>query len=309
MSAASTGGGSHHENLASPPKGKMAGEVTERMSPRRSGSGLFVAAALLALTAGALSIYAWQLWTQEQQALAELASTRSAVEELRQEQQATGLKLTTLQSEHTESQARLKTAASGALELETKLAATESRLGELQSERAKIEERLTEFRAMTARFQRMIDSRRLEVHFRRGRMIVELPAQVLFPSASADLSEDGSEALREVAKILRGFRDKHFIVAGHTDSVPLGTGGPFANNWELSSARAVHVTEALIRSGMLPRQLVAAGYAEHDPVANNTSAQGRQKNRRIEIVLEPRLKEMPEIDEIAGKTKTAAHTR
>lgn len=308
MGAASTGGGSHHGDLASAGKGKMS-DATELTFQRRSGSGVFVVAALLALTAGALSVYAWQLWTKEQRALSDLATTRSKVEELQQEHKVTGQKLTTLEAQKSESQAQLKTATSGVLELETKLAAAESRLSELESERSEIEERLAEFRAMTAQFQCMIDSGKLEVHFRRGRMIVELPAQVLFPSGSAELSAEGSEALREVAKILRGLRDRHFIVAGHTDNIPLAAGGQFANNWELSSARAVHVTEALIKSGMLPRQLVAAGYAEHDPVASNSGTAGRQKNRRIEIVLEPRLKELPELDKVVNGKKTAASSR
>ncbi len=273
---------------------------TDHTRPRRSSLGLILFAGLLALTAIGMSAYAWQLWTKEQQALTELKTARTTAADLRKGQQETDRKVIALEAERGESRARLETASTNLVALEANLAATESQLSELEVEREKVKERLAEFRAMTAQFQRMIDNGRLEVHFRRGRMIVELPAQVLFPSGSADLSEEGGEALREVAKILRGFRNKHFIVAGHTDNVPLGTGGAFANNWELSSARAVNVTEALIKSGLLPRQLVAAGYAEHDPVAKNTSPEGRKKNRRIEIVLEPLLKELPGLEDISA---------
>jgi chemotaxis protein MotB len=152
----------------------------------------------------------------------------------------------------------------------------------------------------------MIDSGRLKVTFRRGRMIVELPAQVLFPSGSAELTDDGQKSLAEVAHILRVMRGRHFIVGGHTDNVPVST-ERFANNWELSTARAVTVTGALIRGGLRPEQLVAAGYSEYDPVARNTSEAGRQKNRRIEIMLEPRLKPIPGLEGSSAK-KPAAKT-
>jgi chemotaxis protein MotB len=127
-------------------------------------------------------------------------------------------------------------------------------------------------------------------------MIVELPAQVLFPSGSAELTADGRKALGEVAKILRSMPRRRFIVAGHTDNVPVST-DRFASNWELSSARAVEVTAEMIRGGLRPEQLVAAGYSEHDPVARNTSDAGRQKNRRIEIILEPRLAPLPGLEQ------------
>ena len=270
--------------------GSLSNMDTQEMPRRRSGYGIFVLAAVLALVAGLLAAYAWKLWTSERQARAELKDERSTVQTLRKEQAATGLKLSQLESERGERQAQLQTANASLSELEAKLAAVESELEELEEERAKVGARLAEFRALTAQFQRMIDSGRLQVRFRRGRMIVELPAQVLFPSASADLSNEGSAALREVASVLRNFRDKSFIVAGHTDNVPIGgPGAQFSNNWDLSAARAVHVTQALIKFGLLPRQLVAAGYAEFDPIANNTSTTGRQKNRRIEIILEPKL--------------------
>jgi chemotaxis protein MotB len=276
---------------------------TQEMPRRRSGYGIFVLAAVLAVIAGLLAAYAWQLWTAERKARAELRSERTTVQALRKEQHSTGLKLSQLETERGERQTQLQAATASLTDVEAKLAAAESELEELELERAKVGARLAEFRALTAQFQRMIDSGRLQVRFRRGRMIVEMPAQVLFPSASADLSSEGSAALREVAGVLRIFRDKHFIVAGHTDNVPIGgPGAQFSNNWDLSAARAVHVTQALIRFGLLPRQLVAAGYAEFDPIANNTSATGRQKNRRIEIILEPRLKDLPGLQAKAART-------
>src|SRR5690606_5652418 len=138
---------------------------------------------------------------------------------------------------------------------------------------------------------------KLEIAFRRGRMIVQLPAQVLFPSGSAELTGEGVEAIADVAKILRDMRDQHFIVGGHTDSIPVSN-DEFRSNWELSAARAVNVTESLVKAGLKPGQLVAAGYAEFDPVAKNNTQAGRQKNRRIEIILEPKLREIPDLESL-----------
>jgi chemotaxis protein MotB len=269
-------------------------ETQEMPRYKRSGSRVFVVAIVLALIAAALAFYAFQLWTAERKARSELETSRDTVAALQKEQETAGQKLTLLETERGQRAAELDATKTGLHDAEAKLAATEAALSEMQDERAEIGSRLAEFRALTAQFQRMIDSGRLDVTFRRGRMIVEMREKVLFPSASADLSDEGKTALRDVAAILRGFRDKHFIVAGHTDNIPIGgPGQAYRNNWELSTARALHVTEALIKFGVLPRQLVSAGYAEYDPIANNATQQGRQKNRRIEIVLEPRLKELP----------------
>jgi chemotaxis protein MotB len=169
----------------------------------------------------------------------------------------------------------------------SELAAANQNVLELVDERGELGAELDEIKQMTRELSRMIDSGRLQVSFRRGRMVVELKAQVLFPSGSAELTADGKQALSEVARSLRGFKGRHFIVAGHTDNVPVS--GPFENNWALSSARAVTVTASMIRAGLRPQQLVAAGYGEYDPIARNTSEAGRQANRRIEIILEPRL--------------------
>jgi chemotaxis protein MotB len=179
-------------------------------------------------------------------------------------------------------------------DMKTKLGATEARLNELETQSAALGDHVAEFRAVTKQFQRMIDSGKLQISFRRGRMIVELPAAVLFASGKAEVSTEGRSALQEIAKILRKVPGKRFIVGGHTDDVPIGKGsGDYTSNWSLSAARAVTVTEALIAAGLRANHLVAAGYGEYDPIASNASERGRQKNRRMEIVLEPELAALP----------------
>lgn len=181
-------------------------------------------------------------------------------------------------------------------DMETNLSTTKTELAELRKQRAEAERRLAAFKALTAKFQAMIDTGKIKVVFRGGRMIVELPAGILFASGRADLSKEGQAALTEVAAILREFPDRNFMVAGHTDNVPL-RGSKFKDNWELSVARALTVTRFLIESGMDPKRLAPAGFAEHDPVGDNATEEGRQQNRRIEIILLPNLDELPKMPE------------
>jgi chemotaxis protein MotB len=265
--------------------------------PQRGGAGVGMYAALIAMTllAAGAGYLAYWLWSNERDTTAKLESSQAQVEELREARTEAAEKATSLEEARTLKEKQLEEANQKMQEVSTELAAAQSRLEELDEERAEISERLAEFKRMTEQFRRMIDSGQLEIVFRRGRMIVQLPAQVLFPSGSADLTDEGRAAIRDVARILRKMRGRHFIVGGHTDAVPVSN-DDFGSNWELSAARAVNVTEALIKAGLKPQQLVAAGYAEHDPVASNRREDGRQKNRRIEIVLEPKLKPLPDLE-------------
>lgn len=104
-------------------------------------------------------------------------------------------------------------------------------------------------------------------------------------------------ALADVAKVLATIPDRNFLVAGDTDNVPIHT-ARFPSNWELSTARSVEVTKFLIANGMRPQVLAAAGYGEFDPVAPNDSSEHQARNRRIEIVLQPNLADLPSLDEV-----------
>jgi len=188
--------------------------------------------------------------------------------------------------------------AKAASELGATLDASRAELEGLRAEHAEVEKRLASFRSLTEKFQKMIDSGKLEILLRHGRMVVKLPAGVLFASGSAELSKEGKDALREVAGILRQVQNRQFMVAGHTDNMPIDPRAvppsPFKNNLELSTARALTVAQHLITSGMSPKRIVAAGYGEHEPVKDNAHEPGRQENRRIEIVLLPYVTELPD---------------
>ena len=181
------------------------------------------------------------------------------------------------------------------------LDASRAELTELRQQHEEAEKRVAALRSLTEKFRKMIDSGKLQVVLRHGRMVVKLPAGILFESGKAELSKEGKDALREVAQILRQVPDRRLMVAGHTDSFPLVQTSPFKNNLELSTSRALVVADHLIASGLPASRLVAAGYAEHEPVRENTSEAGRHENRRIEIVLLPNATELP-MDILDGGT-------
>ena len=133
-------------------------------------------------------------------------------------------------------------------------------------------------------------------------MLIALESDVLFDSGKTNLKPAGQTALAKVAQVLAGITDRKYQVAGHTDDVPIHT-ARFPSNWELSTARAVEVVNFLIANGMKPQQVSAAGFGEFDPVAANDSPEHRAQNRRIEIVLQPNLSELPSLDSLQPPAK------
>lgn len=138
------------------------------------------------------------------------------------------------------------------------------------------------------RLQGLIDAGQLEVSIVRGRLVLNLSQEVLFDTGKAELKPEGQKTLTEIATLLATLTDRSFQIEGHTDNVPIKN-QKFPSNWELSNARAMAVVHLLIRSGVTPEQLSAAGFGEFHPVAPNDTDMGRQKNRRIEIVMLPNL--------------------
>jgi chemotaxis protein MotB len=173
-------------------------------------------------------------------------------------------------------------------------AATEKELAELRKQKEAAEKRIAAYKALQDKFRALVDTGKLQVVFRNGQMTLKLPSGILFPSGSADLSKGGQTALTEVVTILMQFKDRRFVVAGHTDDQPIKT-AEFKNNWYLSTARANSVVQFMIKQSFPAKSLAAAGYGEFDPVADNKTEAGREQNRRIEIILVPNLEELPSL--------------
>ncbi len=124
-----------------------------------------------------------------------------------------------------------------------------------------------------------------------NRLRINMIDQIIFDSGKAEITTAGLEVLHRVSEVLKSVTDKQIRIEGHTDTVPIGPKivGRFPTNWELSTARATSVVRYLIDKGGLEEpHLAAAGYAYNRPVASNQTPDGREQNRRIEIVLYPK---------------------
>lgn len=142
----------------------------------------------------------------------------------------------------------------------------------------------------------------LNVEVKNGKVYVSLSDKLLFPSGSASLNEEGKEAIGKVGQVLKQSPKINIDVVGHTDSIPINT-AKYANNWELSTARATTITKLLTEEYNIEgSRLTASGMSEYNPVASNQSKEGRAKNRRTEIVLTPKLEELFKI--LQGKETT-----
>jgi chemotaxis protein MotB len=163
-----------------------------------------------------------------------------------------------------------------------------ARLEELRKAQAEAAAQAALYQQFVQKFKAMIDAGQLKITTRNGRLVLQLPNDVLFDSGQTAIKPAGKAALMQIAAVLRTIQGRLFQVAGNTDNVPIQTAA-FPSNWELSTARAVAVVKLLVSQGVDPKELSAAGYGEYDPVAGNDSADGRAKNRRIEITLQPNL--------------------
>jgi len=180
--------------------------------------------------------------------------------------------------------------------LAKKLGATKKEIDELRKARAMAEQRTKTFRQLLERLKSMISSGKLQVEIRKGRMIVKMSDKILFDPGKTMLKKDGKVALKQLAAVLKDIGERDYLIAGHTDNIPIKT-RQFKSNWELSAARAVEVVKFMQREGVDPKHLAAAGFSEYDPVGDNTSDDGRRTNRRIEIVLLPNIEELPKIEQ------------
>jgi chemotaxis protein MotB len=171
------------------------------------------------------------------------------------------------------------------------LGQTRERVEQLARAQAAAETRARLYRDLAVRLKKMTDAGDLSIMLREGRMVLELPNDVLFASGQVDIKPRGKAALKELAFVLKALDGRRFQVAGHTDNVPIDT-DRYRSNWELSTQRGVEVVRFLIGQGVSPNVLAAAGYGEFDPLVANDNDKNRAKNRRIEITLQPNVDEI-----------------
>ena len=137
------------------------------------------------------------------------------------------------------------------------------------------------------------EGRGLSVEMKNGKVYVSLEESLLFATGSTSVDARGESALKELAKVLEGNPDINIMIEGHTDDVPLRSGGLMRDNWDLSVLRATSILRILMKHGSIdPQRFIAAGRGEFVPLDPDKTPAARAKNRRTEIILTPRLDEL-----------------
>lgn len=183
---------------------------------------------------------------------------------------------------------------------QSRLSESEAQLEQLRQIEAETKRRNEIYARFVGQLQKMIDGGQMTVSIEQGRIVINLPNNVLFPSGHTSLNWEGQQALKKIADVLKEFPERRYQIEGHTDDVPISS-ATFPSNWELSAARALSVLHIMVDEGVKPENISAAGFGEYRPRADNATKEGRALNRRIEIIMLPDLdilsNELPKLTE------------
>lgn len=137
--------------------------------------------------------------------------------------------------------------------------------------------------------------REVDVQVLKGVVYISLADNMLYKSGSYEINERAEETLSKIAKIIMDYKDYDVLIEGNTDNVPI-TRPNIRNNWDLSTLRASSVVQYLqTRYGVDPKRLTAGGRGEYNPIADNNTEIGRQRNRRTQIIITPKLDQFMEL--------------
>ena len=138
------------------------------------------------------------------------------------------------------------------------------------------------------------EMKEVDVQVLKGVVYISLADNMLYKSGSYEINERAAETLSKIAKIITDYKDYEVLIEGNTDNVPVNTNAPtmknIRNNWDLSALRASSVVQALQNEyGVDPKRLTAGGRGEYNPVTTNSTEVGKQRNRRTQIIITPKL--------------------
>jgi chemotaxis protein MotB len=176
-------------------------------------------------------------------------------------------------------------------DLKQQLSAAQRQVGSLEQEKASLaasnQQTQKQYEELVLGLSQEVAMGELQVKQYKNMLSVDLAEQIFFDSGKATLKKGGKAVLKKVGNALKRYENKIIRVVGHTDNVPVAESlrATFPSNWDLSVARATNVVRFLQEDGVPPERMVAAGRSEYDPVASNDTPEGREKNRRIEIML------------------------
>ena len=206
--------------------------------------------------------------------------------------------IATLQGSNTDLQNQLKSVSTDAASKGNLLQQSQGQLADQQKRLQQLQAILDQQKAKSEELRKKMadalvgfNSNELTVTQKNGRVYVSLQESLLFPSGSAVVNPKGKQALATLAQVLNVNPDISVNIEGHTDSIPIR--GKYEDNWALSVARATSIVRVLVNDYQVtPARVVASGHSSYDPVDTNSTADGRAKNRRTEIILSPKLDEL-----------------
>lgn len=149
----------------------------------------------------------------------------------------------------------------------------------------------------------------VDVQVLKGVVYISLADNMLYKTASYEINDRAAETLSKIAKIIMDYKEYDVLVEGNTDNVPVNPNSPLMknirNNWDLSTLRASSVVQYLQKNyGVDPKRMTAGGRGEYNPLTSNNTELGRQRNRRTQIIITPKLDQfMDLIDEAPENTK------
>ncbi|MGZ9677344.1 OmpA family protein [Flavobacterium sp. GNP001] len=182
-----------------------------------------------------------------------------------------------------------------ALEQE-RLSKSAQRLQELEDLIAAKEASMKKLKETLSKALNSFEGKGLTVEQKNGKVYVSMENKLLFNSGSWAVGSEGKKAVVELGKVLGDNPDIAVLIEGHTDDDAFSASGPIADNWDLSTKRATAIVAILSENKKINKQnLTAAGRGEFSPLASNATADGKAKNRRIEIILTPRLDAIAEM--------------
>lgn len=180
--------------------------------------------------------------------------------------------------------------------LQKDLEARSNRIDELESVIAAKDAKMQALKNSISRALTDFEGKGLTVEQRNGKVYVSMENKLLFSSGSWAVGSQGRQAVKQLGTVLAQNPDINVLIEGHTDDDPYGGNGPLQDNWDLSTKRATAIVHILQENSSIdPNRLTAAGRGEFVPVASNETTEGKAKNRRIEVILTPKLDEISEL--------------
>ncbi|WP_426326298.1 OmpA family protein [Pedobacter sp. R-06] len=237
------------------------------------------------------------LYTAFNEGLIKIENLEKEVSKLKKDTTLMAEELRDLQNNYNEMDASYKklknNSSSEITKLSGDLAAREKRLKEVEEVLRKRDEATNALKEKLQQALLGFTKSGLTVEIKNGKVYVSLTDKLLFPSGSIIIDEKGKQALTQLANVLKQQPEINIAVEGHTDNQKINNLGQIKDNWDLSVLRATSVVRYLTENEKVESvRMTATGKGEFQPLGTNANADGRSKNRRIEIVLSPKLDEL-----------------